>query len=140
MKKYILDSSVIIKWFNVFNEKDIDKADLILKYAQEEKIELITSELAKYEIGNALLIKKKLPLNQFKKIDHTLEQIPLIFYKETEKSATLSYKFSQKYKITYYDGVFLSLAKIFKATLITENFKHQGKVKEVEVIRLKDFK
>lgn len=50
-------------------------------------------------------------------------------------SCTLAHKLN----ITYYDACFLSLAQQTKATLITENSKHQGKDKQIPTIALADF-
>lgn len=139
-KRIVVDSSVIVKWINTQEEKDIDRADKILHDAQEEKIEIYTSELAKYEIGNALLKGKQLQLPQAYASLATIYALPVTFVSETEELANESYKIGQDLKITYYDASFLSLSKKYKATLVTDNIRHQGKLSDIKVIPLSKYK
>ena len=60
MNKLVVDSSVIVKWLNATDEQNLEEADQILADAIKDNVELIAPELAKYEIGNVLLLKKKL--------------------------------------------------------------------------------
>lgn len=139
-KRIIVDSSVIVKWINTQEEKNIDRADKILHDAQEEKIEIYTSELAKYEVGNALLKGKQLQLPQAYASLGTVYALPITFVSETEDLANESYKIGQDLKITYYDASFLSLSKKYKATLITDNIRHQGKLSGIKVVPLSKYK
>ena len=50
-----------------------------------------------------------------------------------------TFSLASKLGITYYDASFLSLDKLYKATLVTENIKHQGKAKDIKVVALKDY-
>lgn len=138
-KRIVLDSSVIIKWLSSQDENHLEQADRILKDTQKGKVELFTSELSKYEVANALLKGKSLPLTQARASLATLYQIPLTFISETVELAKETYKIASELGITYYDATFLSLAKRLKATLITDNPKHQAQAKGVKVIALKDY-
>lgn len=62
--KLVIDSSVIVKWLNTTDEGNLEKADKILADALQRKVELLAPELAKYEVGNVLLIRKKLSLKE----------------------------------------------------------------------------
>ena len=42
--------------------------------------------------------------------------------------------------ITYYDASFMALAKQEKATLVTDNPKHQRKIQGIKVIALKNYR
>lgn len=139
-KRIVVDSSVIVKWINTQEEKNIDRADKILHDAQEEKIEIYTSELAKYEVGNALLKRKQLQLPQAYASLGTAYALPVTFVSETEDLANESYKIGQDLKITYYDASFLSLSKKYKATLVTDNIKHQEKLSDIKVVPLSKYK
>jgi len=135
----ILDSSVIVKWLNSVDEKDTDKADRILSGALKGELELISPELAKYEIGNVLLLKKKLSIGEAKFSIQALHTYPIQFIPESEELGKQTYKVATQSKITYYDASFIALAKQEKATLVTENIKHQGKSQQVSVKSLKDY-
>lgn len=138
-KKIVVDSSVIVKWLNSQKEKYLEQADEILKDCEGRRIIIYTSELAKYEVGNAILYKK---LNEplTKSSLSVLYSLPIIFYPLAEESALRIVEIAAKSKITYYDAVFVNLAEEIGATLVTDNQKHQSKIKEVTVICLKDYK
>lgn len=139
MSNIVVDSSVIVKWLNTKNEANVEKADRILKDAQLGKIDLIAPELSKYEIGNALL-NKSLKLSQALDALATSYNLPVTFVPESQDLAFETYRMSQKFAITYYDASFVSLAELLDATLVTDNPKHQAKVKGVEVLPLKNYK
>lgn len=136
----VIDSSVAVKWLNRKEEDLLIQADKILKDVEEGKIYILMPELAKYEVGNALLNKgPDLPL-----INLALEKfhdIPVQFVIEDLESAKLTMEIAYKNKITYYDASFLALAETFHATLITDNPKHQKqKIPGVKVISLRNYR
>ena len=135
----VIDSSVIIKWLSQDNENLLDKADNILRDVQEEKIILVTPELAKYEVGNVLLFGKNLSSELAQVILAKFYNLPISFITESEKLAKETFSIAYDSHITYYDASFLSLAKQYNATLVTDNVKHQGKTSDVKVISLKDY-
>lgn len=135
----VVDSSVIAKWVNTQREENISQANKILDDAKAQKVELFTSEVAKYEVGNALLVKKGLELTRAYISLGTVYNLPLHFVPETQKLAELTYKTGQDLNITYYDASFLSVAEQLGASLITDNVKHHGKSTRVRVISLKDY-
>ena len=145
MKKIVVDSSVIVKWLNREDEMYLEKADKVLSDAQNKKVRLIAPSLARYEVGNALL-KKDLNLPAAFDSLGTAYNLPVSFVSETEDLAFESYemakaaKDSGNIKVTYYDTAFIALAKQEEATLVTDNPKHQEKIKGVKVIPLKDYK
>ncbi|MCH8821021.1 type II toxin-antitoxin system VapC family toxin [Patescibacteria group bacterium] len=139
MDTLVVDSSVITKWLNKNNEKNIDKADLILEDTHKGKVELIAPELAKYEVGNVLLTGKKLVPKEANISLGTIYSLPITFVGETEDLAKQTFNLAFKHKVTYYDASFMSLAKQYKATLITDNIKHQGKSFEVKTVSLQNY-
>ena len=136
----VVDSSVIIKWLSVDKEKHLEEADRILKDAQNGKAVLISSELAKYEVGNVLLFSKKLSSEQAKIVLTRFYNLPLSFIIESEELARETFSLAESLKITYYDASFLSLAKKYGATLVTDNIKHQGKTSEIKAIPVSKYK
>ena len=99
-------------------------------------LEILTSELAKYEIGNALLKRKQLDLPRAHASLGTIYALPITFISETETLARSTYQLGQELNITYYDASFLSIAKAYKASLITDNIKHQGRPSGIKVVPL----
>jgi len=138
MKPVVVDSSVTVKWLNQIDEGLLVQADKLLSDAQAGSVNLLTPELSKYEIGNALL-NKKLDLPMAYESLGTVYQLPVTFIPESEELAKQTYKVALQDKITYYDASFIALAQQENATLVTENIKHQGKSQGVKVTSLQDY-
>lgn len=137
--KVVCDSSLIVKWISAQDELRLEQANQVLNDARENKIELLAPELAKYEVGNALLAGKRIKFTNVKISLATLYSLPIKFIPESSIQAETTYQFGEQSQITYYDASFISLAKQLDATLVTDNPKHQAKVKGVRVINLKDY-
>jgi len=137
--KFVVDSSVIVKWLNTTDEENIETANNLLADALSGKVELFTPELAKYEVGNVLLKRKLLTPNEASISLDTAYSVPVTFVTESEDLARETFSLAYKNNITYYDAAFLSLTKQYNATLITENVKHQGKSPEIKVTSLEDY-
>ena len=138
-KRFVIDSSVAVKWLNTQDEQYIDQADKILKYVQKGKAELIMPELSKHEVGNALL-NKGMNLPATKKSLATFYSLPIQFTILEEQLALESTEIANKHQITFYDAIFVALARRLDAVLITNNPKHQKIIKEVRLTLLKDYK
>ncbi len=52
--KIVVDTSVIVKWLNKTNERNIESEDQIMESALKGEVELLAPELDKYELGNVL--------------------------------------------------------------------------------------
>lgn len=137
--KIVVDTSVFIKWLSQDKEKNLDFANKLLEDALDSKVEILAPEIAKYEVGNALLFSKKLSSKQASIVLEQLYTLPIHFITESNDLAKQTYDLAYTLGITYYDASFLSIAKQYDAILVTENIKHQGKTKEIKVISLKDY-
>lgn len=138
--KVVVDSSVILKWLYREDEKYLEKAELLLKNAVGNKVELLAPELAKYEVGNVLLVAKKLPQNSGEEALETYYSLPIQYISLTEKLSKETFFIGKKINITFYDASFIALARQERATLVTDNPKHQRKFPGVKVIPLKEYK
>ena len=138
-KHFVVDSSVIIKWLNHIDEDYIQQAQRLLDHIEAGDVIAIIPDLVKYEVGNALLVKKGLNLTQANVSLGTVYNLPLTFVPMTQNLAELTYKTGQELNITFYDASFVSIAEQLGAVLVTDNVKHQGKSTKVKVIPLKDY-
>lgn len=138
MKTIVIDSSVALKWINQIDELLLDQANQLLLDTQTGSVSLLAPELSKYEIGNALL-KKKLKLPEAFESIETIYQLPITFISESEELARQTHKIAAQNDITYYDASFIALAKLENAILVTDNVKHQGKIKDIIVTPLSQY-
>lgn len=140
VKPLVIDTSVAVKWLNKQDEKYTSQSDKILKDVQEEKVYLIMPELAKYEIGNALLYKQMSLPNTFGSLA-TYYSIPIQFIPQDQPQAQNAIQIALENQVTFYDASFMALAREQKADLITDNSKHQKKkISGLKVISLKNYK
>lgn len=135
----VLDTSVIVKWLNRVSEQNLDNADKIMEDALSGKVELVAPELSKYEVGNVMLLGKKLTPREAAISLATLYSLPIAFVTESQELAKETFTIASSLGVTYYDAAFISLAKQYGVKLITDNVKHQGKAKDVEVIPLSNY-
>lgn len=103
----------------------MNSADQIMESALRGEVELLAPELSKYECGNVSL--------------DTAYSLPITFVSESGELAKETYSLAFNLGITYYDASFLSLAKKFDVTLVTENIKHQAKSKGIKVKSLREY-
>ncbi len=138
-QSYVVDSSVIVKWLSNYNERRVAQADQLLRDVQESRVTLSAPQLAIYEVSNALLKGKQLPPAEVSRLLHILYLIPIDWVTETEEQIMAGYRIGHRYNMTVYDAAFVALAKAREAKLVTDNIKHQGKAKGVEVLALADY-
>src|SRR3989304_1761685 len=94
-KLLVIDTSVMVKWANSQNENDLNQAYKVLINAEKKKVELLAPELAKYEIGNALLNKKML-LPETKLSLQTIYSLPIIFIPRIKRAPPKQWKSPRK--------------------------------------------
>lgn len=137
--RHVVDTSVIIKWLSSDKEAYIDNATRILEDVQNDLIELYAPELVKYEVGNVLIFGKHLSTAQANIALNEFYKLPITFVAESADTTKDTISMASKLGITYYDAIFLSVAKQYNASLVTENIKHQGKATAIKVISIKDY-
>ncbi len=135
----VVDSSVIVKWLNQTDELHVPQADALLNRARATALIIAAPEEAKFEVGNALLYKHLLP-PELAEVITLLYSLPITFYPWHETLARRTAEIAAIYKITYYDACFVNLAESLGVPLITDNPKHQQKVRGAKVIPLKNFR
>lgn len=136
-----MDSSVVVKWVNSQGEKFLRQADTILKHMQNGEILITMPDLAKYEVGNALL-NKEMSLSATQTALGTVYEIPIQFVSQDKAMAQTTLEIAKDSGMTYYDASFIALAKRLKVDLVTDNPKHQNRYrgKEIKIISLQYYK
>ena len=138
-RKIVVDSSVIVKWLNGQDEKYLPEADRLLKDCEKGKVALYAPELAKYEVGNAIL-HKGLEIPLAKASLGIISVLPINFVTLPKEGILNTLEIADKNKITYYDAAFIDLAEKIGGELVTDNPKHQKKVKGSKIISLRDYR
>ncbi|MBI2042948.1 type II toxin-antitoxin system VapC family toxin [Candidatus Pacearchaeota archaeon] len=116
----VIDASVIVKWF--LNEENSDKARELRTELTKEDLVLIVPDLMFLEVLNTLRYKraKKDALIKANKI---LFELGLKIEKIDKETLIKTIENSVKYNITVYDALYVSMAQLHNASLITADSK-----------------
>lgn len=137
---YLLDSSVIAKWF--VQEEDSEKAIEIRDLFIKKKHRVSTISLVRYELGNVLW---KHPSKTAESVREDFESladmaIPTLDLSDPQL-LTRVFETARGYGITFYDASYLTAAEESKAVFVTADKKLLGRLKgRKNAILLKDWK
>lgn len=119
MKRVVLDASVGVKWF--FEEEESDRAALLMNSIEEKQIEVVVPEIFYPEFAGTCwkkVKKKKAALAWAIKALDDVMALPFTKYPDFEL-ADVALENALLYKISVYDALYLSLAEIYVAPLVT---------------------
>ncbi len=141
MKEYVMDTSVVIKWFSEHNETDITNALAIRNEILESKISLIVPSLLFYELANALRYNNKFTVNDVKNAVKSVIDMGFNVKTVTNDLIKRAIEIAFEFNITVYDSCFLVLSQIEKKNLITADYKFIERVKSFKnITKLSEFR
>ena len=140
MKPFVLDASVVIKWFSMHDENDLGKALDLRQQIADGRYSVIVPDLLLYEFANALRYNARFSADDVSGAVQSVIDMGFdvrgVKGTVMKKAAELAFRFG----ITVYDAYYLSLAQIENKSLITADHKMAAKVKKFKhVMRLSDF-
>lgn len=139
MATFVLDTSVIVQWFQESDEPHNKKAKQILDDLVAGKINILISDQLALELLNALLVGKKSPLVETNFALDKLFELPLNIVDVHLSLLKITAGLMQQYNITSYDAYFLALAQYEDCKLISDDQKAHGKITDGSVILLEDY-
>jgi len=130
--RYVVDASVVVKWFSQF-EEDGDKSIRLLNDYIEGALMLMSSSLVLYEVCNALRFNPHLGKEDVSRAAMSLVklELELVDFSEVFESA-IGLAFSQD--ITIYDAAYLAVSQTRHIPLITADYKLLTKIKALPLI------
>lgn len=137
--KYVVDASVVVKWFSKF-EEDIENSEKLLNSHVEGISTLASSSLVLYEVCNALRFNPNFGEEDLSKAAISLLklELELVDFSEVFESA-IGLAFSQD--ITIYDAVYIAVSQTHHIPLITADYKLLAKIKDIPLVMpLKEIK
>lgn len=141
MNKIILDASVGLKWF--LNEIYRTESIKLMGDIQGKRLSAIVPFSFYTECANALWEKTRKKIVLFEEAHEALEEIRKLPLREHlhENLEDVAYDNACLYDITVYDALYISLAEIYNAPLVTADDKLINACKGFPFIEhLKDFK
>ena len=137
--KYVVDASVVVKWFSMF-EEDIEHSEKLLNSHVEGTSPLASSSLVLYEVCNALRFNPNFDEDDLLKAATSLLKLglELVDFPEVFESA-IALAFSQD--ITIYDAAYIAVSQTYHIPLITADYKLLAKIKDIPLVMpLKEIK
>ena len=119
MPKYILDSSIAIKWISDENEKNVEDAFNVYRAFRKGQIELVAPRFILIEILNICFKKKHLAIDKIKKAIKFIEKSGIRFLNLDDEATNDLVKIMFEFSTTSYDSLYLLLAKQEKCKLLT---------------------
>ncbi len=120
IRKYVLDSSVAVKWF--VDEEDSDKARTLKDKFVEGTIDITAPHLLKYEVANALRWHAKAQVDRrtLRAALSAIDGYQFLIIPTTEawaKAVDLSYTS----EISPYDAIYLGVAHVLRCQLVSSD-------------------
>jgi len=139
--KYILDTSVIIKWYSRQNEDDLDQAMLFYQQVRENKVIIISLDLMVFELLNFFICRLKLPKDKLSKILSEIYDI-LFIINSNKALHEEAYEIANILKNTIYDSSFVALSVKLQYPLFTADNKlcKAAKANGYDVFHISDYK
>lgn len=140
-KKFVIDASVIVKWF--IDENHSDKAEIIKEQFINEKINIIVPSLFYYEVLNALKYSKLFRLDELNLVGESIENygFNVIMIRDEIREKMISIAIN--HDISIYDACYIALAEKFNTQLITADEKISKKLPKnlkLNIINLNNYK
>ncbi len=139
-KRYVLDTSVVAKWYYKKDERDLKNASIIYNLLKSENNIFFAPDLLIYELLNIYRTKVELDNEKINRI--ILELYDLIVILGVSKNIFLkAFLNSRNLNISFYDSIYLSLSGDLDAILITADKKLFESAKEAgrSVLMLSNF-
>ncbi len=131
---YVLDSSVVIKWFS-----EEENTDLALKFREgfiEGNVDITVPDLQLYEIANALRFNKKLNSKDVANAVNSLIDIGINIVVPTKDIIASTIEVAFEFDITFYDAYFIALAKELDYNFVTADENLFNKIKKLKFTKL----
>ncbi len=137
MNRFVLDTSVIVKWFSTSGEADTANALWLRRALFENKCRVTIPDLVLYELGNALRFNPRFTTQDIDAAIHSLFDMKLTIRAAEQDILVHAVSLAFQYAVTVYDAYFLALADKSESMLITADYKfYQNFDKAKSVIRL----
>jgi predicted nucleic acid-binding protein len=138
---FVLDSSVIFKWFYSESEDGIESAKILYEKATLRNFHILSPDLLIYELINVFRFRTNISESLLEDIIKEIFKV-LIFLKLDYKSYMKAYSISKRMKSSVYDCIYIAMSDKYKAPFITADKKLYNSAKSLNfnVILLNDFK
>jgi len=138
MKKYVIDTSVAVKWFSKV-ENDTKKALQLRQQMLDGICSITVPDLLIYELANALKHNPNFLSKDVKVALDSIFNMGIEIRKADSLVLSHAIDIAFRFNVTVYDACFMALSQIKKMPFITSDYKFIEHVKGFKgIIRLSD--
>ena len=139
MNEFVLDTSVILKWFSNVGESDLDQALHLREELLNGSVLFTVPELLFYEMANALRYNPAFSSKDVEAAVNSVLEMGLEVRTVEQETLAEAINLAFKYSSTVYDTYFLALSRKEGKALITADYRFTEKLKGVRgIIKLSD--
>ncbi len=121
MRRIILDTSVVIKWF-LRDEDDVDVSDMLFEDFRNKKILVSEPYLIDYELSNVISLavkRNRISLDDGAELIDKFHSLPIIKHTFTIENTIQVFHNSLNLNISSYDSYYVTLSEYFNAPFYT---------------------
>lgn len=122
MSDFLIDTSVVIKWFTP--EIDSEKARVLLDLISKQENQLILPNFAQLELVNVLKIGKGFGPSQIEQAINTFFDLNPHFVEIDRQYALNISDLMDEKRITSYDAAFIVLSREWNLPVFTADYQH----------------
>ena len=139
MKGFVLDTSVVLKWFSEFGENDLPQAFQLRQALLDGSVTITVPELLFYELSNALRYNPSFSSKDVLEALDSVIDMGLVVKGVDKRVMAEAISIAFRYGVTVYDAYFLALSKMERKPLIIADYKFAERVKAFkEIMKLSD--
>jgi len=129
MKEFILDTSVIIKWFSEYDENDLEKALHLREEILDGSLSIVVPEFLFLELANALRYNKRFNERDVKDAVNSVYIMGFDVKALEISTMACAVEMAFNYNVAVYDAYFLALSHIENKAFITADYKFANRMK-----------
>jgi predicted nucleic acid-binding protein len=115
--RFVVDASVVAKWFNV--ETLSDRAAEVKDAHVRGELELAAPIHVVYEVGNSIWKNPQLTDKDANDAIRSIQRLGMQFFPPSLERASRTMKIARLRNITFYDATYLQVAEELNTTLLT---------------------
>lgn len=139
MPTFVLDTSVVIKWYHHAKENHVAQARKLWEDFNKGKITIILPDILPLELFNVFIKAKASSAERSYSVIARLYQTSINFVEVSLPVLKITGNLMEQYQLTSYDAYFLALAKYEECTLISDDKKAHGKITDGTILMLEDY-
>lgn len=130
MTPFVVDSSVVFKWYRQPRDEDyVPQAVSVFERHLQGDIEIHVPDILFYELGNILWLKETLVSKDVLTILRETFALALQIHVIDLPLSEEAFRFAREHDITFYDASFVALSYLLDASFITADKKLFSKIK-----------